>query len=474
MTSTWTEVRHYLNGTRDALRQSTAKFPDIDVSQLAADLRLVEKAKDARATDSLGIALDAVEREIVDDIRRRAREAHGEYNAALNLYEARLSEVAVGEDAFVFIKNAAVEGLGNFRAQSEEDRLPLAAVERRAAQMAREFDAFVARHRREDTAPIVLSTGDKVWSVGWIALLLVFETLLNGLFFAQESDQGLLGGVTQAFMLSVVNVAIAGALGLIAVRYAHHVGVFQRMLAWLSIAVLVGAGLLLNLVIAHYRDAFETARGATVDFASVWAAVVATPWAINDLMSWVLALGGVITCAVAAWKFYGLDDPYPGYGRVARRFENSQEHLADDRRACIDTLTQHRDATTDEMKNVLTTVSINKREFEMALKQRERLRQDFKHHVERLAGIAAHLGTIYRSARPFPLPLGASELSANLETPQEMLTDFPPHAAGMHQHAIDTMSDYIDRIAEAYAEALAKMSDTQQAKTLYADADSQA
>ena len=83
MTS-WDEVKRHLAGSRDALQASTAKFAAVDAAQLAADLKLKERAT---AAQPAVIGLDAVERDIVADIQRRARIAHGEYNAALDVYE---------------------------------------------------------------------------------------------------------------------------------------------------------------------------------------------------------------------------------------------------------------------------------------------------------------------------------------------------------------------------------------------------
>jgi hypothetical protein len=454
MTS-WDEVKRYLAGSKDALQASTAKFAAVDAAQLAADLRLKERA--AVAEPAI-IGLDVVERDIVADIERRARVAHGEYNAALDVYDARLRQSAVGSEGFVLIKDAAERGLTNFRAQCEADRLPLLSADRQARKIEAEFVTFQRNNGLEEVAPSIHTSSERSLSYAIIALLLLGETVLNGVFFATGSEQGLIGGVAQALSLSAVNIALAAVLGAVAARNTHHARWLRKILGWILLVLTAVAALVVNLIIAHYREHFAAAAGQPVDFNAVWHDVRYATFGIGDLMSWVLGALGLIAFAWAARKFYALDDPYPSYGSIARRHERGLNNLAESRHACIGNLTGHRDSATEEMRSVISTISARKRDFELALNSRARLRQDYKHHIEYLTRLCSQLGQVYRQARPFPQALETRELSVELEAPAEFISSFSQNDVAVHERAIETMSHYIDQISAEFNTALKSIS----------------
>ena len=446
----------FLKGSKDAWVPTVSTFPEIDVRQLASDMDLERKAQ-ARATAGGPVVLDEggndlVELEIGEDIRRRARLASDNYVTHMDLYEARLRDAAVDDAAFVRIKSVAEQALTNFRGQMAEDRLPLASAAGWFDRIRHNFQAFVRRNRLEDVSPVIRTQRELANGWLWVAAIVGIETGLNGVFFATGSEQGLVGGVTEAFVLSILNVALAVAMGLFALRYARHVALAWKLVACAAIVLLLAGVLSLNLLIAHYREAFIVAGevGTGVDFRQVLETVSTRPWSVQDPKSWMLGALGVVLNLFAIWKIYGLVDPYPGYGKLARRLENEALKYSDLQREVIQLLSDHRDNALDDMNQVIDVVSARRHEFEVALRGRERLRKLFDAHLDSLESAAGQLQKTYRAhaglglegVRPF-----------KFARPAEMMSIFGSDD-GSHQRAIETMSTYIERIAEEYREAV--------------------
>lgn len=446
----------FLKGSKDAWAPTISTFPEIDVRQLAGDLELERKARE-RKTDAGAAVLDQdgndlAELELAENIRQRARLASNDYVTQMDLYEARLRDAAVDDAAFVRIKSIAEQALTNFQAQTAEDRLPLASEAESFRSVKRHFQSFVRRNRLEDVAPVVRSQRDTLNGWLWVAAIVGVETILNGSFFAMGSELGLVGGVIEALVLSILNIALATVLGLFGLRYARHAAVTWKVAGIVaSVATVVGV-LALNLLIAHYREAFiaAAAAGGGVDFTRVISKVWEAPWSVQEAKSWMLGALGVVLNLMATWKIYGILDPYPGFGKLAGRLEGAALRYSDLQREVIQVLSDHRDAALDEMNQIIDAVSARRHEFEVALRGRERLRKLFDAHLDGLERAASQLRQIYRSHAG----LGMEGLRPlKFERPAEVLTTFGADD-GSHQRAIETMSGYIDRISGAYRLAL--------------------
>jgi hypothetical protein len=444
----------YMRGDKDAWKPTINQFAEINGAQLANDLSLAQRGAERMQavsvqTDENG--LDAVERSIVEEIRQRARIARNDFNARIDLYEARLREASIGAETFVRIKAAAEEGLSNFEAQVVEDVLPLKHEWNKAGQVCRQFNHFVHTNALKDVAPEVRTKREIYASWCWVTAVALVESILNGRFFAMGSEAGLIGGITEALLLSVLNITLAALIGLFACRYLRHVSWLWKLVAASTLVTLIAAVLALNLLIAHYRDAFVHAQGGLVDFSRVLDRLVNAPTALSDAKSWLLAMLGLVLNGIAIFKFYGMYDPYPGYGKLAARKDAAIESLASLRIGCIATLTAHRDVASEDMRKIISAISARKHDFEVALRGRERLHSSFMEYLEALDGMCVNLGMIYRQG--FEGSEGARPLHASLEGPGDLQDAFAGDA-GAHQRSIETMDNYIREISDRYVKAV--------------------
>ena len=65
-----------------------------------------------------------------------------------------------------------------------------------------------------------------------LLILVVFESLLNGVFFGTNVAGGMVAGMSYAVLISVVNVVVLGFLAAAAVRQMHHRDPRRRVAGW--------------------------------------------------------------------------------------------------------------------------------------------------------------------------------------------------------------------------------------------------
>lgn len=210
-----------------------------------------------------------------------------------------------------------------------------------------------------------------VLAFGILSILILVEAGLNGVLFADSSDQGLFGGWLEALVLSITNAGAAFLLGRIVFSHLHRRGFFSKTAAAALSLAGVAALIAVNLAGAHYRD-FKaasvsaappspvaprheaTAVAGVQKPASVAAPMhkapkpaaaetpplqqpqaadkekareleaiakaLTNPFAFESFMSIFLFVIGLCAAAIAALDGYKLDDPFPGYGKRHRQY----------------------------------------------------------------------------------------------------------------------------------------------------------
>lgn len=455
MSTSFQKLIEHLTTTRELGPPTTTRFREHNIDEIARTLNLDEKAA-SRAENPTTSAqnTDEAELSILAYVREQARHAATEFHGALDTYESRLRDASIDEAAFVMIKAAGEEGLANFHAQSEEDGLPLQRVEDDARRTIRQFEKFVSRNRLQDTAAIIVDSRERASALLWITAIIVIESIVNGLFFATGSETGLIGGVTEALSLSVINVSLASILGLFSLRYVRHVGITWRITAVASLLVIAIMILGLNGLIAHYREAFQQMAvsgqyGNTPDFRDVLNSFVYHPFALQDAKSWLLGIIGIVMNAFASWKFYSLSDPYPGFGSIASRRRNIILHLSDVRKDCIQALTDHRNYATDQMASVISKLSAKKNEFEVVLRSRERLSRDYEEYMKHLGELCVRLSYRYRAIAGIDGPPLDARIPAQVQLSAVYTQD-----SSAHSRAIETMDGYLLAISAHYTKCV--------------------
>ena len=151
---------------------------------------------------------DSEELGIGEEIERRARQAAEEYRASLELYESRIRDAIISSELRVEVESAGERAVSDFSIRAVNDANHLATLEHEAKGRDSEYRSFRSKHRLE-RLPKIVSPRERFFRGTIIAIFIVLESVLNGLFFAEGSEAGLIGGFVQAVVLSILNIGAA-------------------------------------------------------------------------------------------------------------------------------------------------------------------------------------------------------------------------------------------------------------------------
>ena len=323
---------------------------------LVERFKLKERGRE-RGRDNLPSAsqptLDDVETDVVDHCNGLYAAKRDEYHKHRPIFEERMRPPAENRGADPQVEQACKD----MKDAVAEERPELTGLARDAQQAIGELNRF----RREEgrTADADFPESRRL-HVGILAALVIFETLINGIFFGANVTSGLFGGMSYAVLISAVNVVVLGYLAATMYRQVRHRD-SRRKIGGLAVLVAVAVvAVFWNLFVAHYREALspdyppapDTLVAAvqevgpeTPETAQCWIGpdeadadqealclFRASPFGLGGFYSYMLFLIGLAMCAFGALDWFRMDDPYPGYGRRERLRRKTEEVLSDDRR----------------------------------------------------------------------------------------------------------------------------------------------
>ena len=190
----------------------------------------------------------------------------------------------------------------------------------------KDLQEFQERHGILRSAKVLTSTNVLVKYFIILALFLV-EVVTNASFLAAGNTGGIVSSVMVALSISALNVGSAVLVGCYVTPFLFHRNLGYKLLAVIAFLVMLMASGALNLAVAHYRD---VSGAGFFDESGVLAIqqMLAAPFALQDIQSWLLLIVGWLFWVVAVIDAHLLDDNYPGYGQVARAMRDARERYA--------------------------------------------------------------------------------------------------------------------------------------------------
>ena len=289
----------------------------------ADDQRAIDVLEEARDLGRLNLprtdehAAGGTQKRIVEHFRGEQRELERRARALVDALAGtcRDEHAVPTPDSLAARWDAADLAIQRLKLESRDALVAARRSERRAL---RQLSWFRRHHRllREADYPTSL-----LLQIGILAALVLSESVANMYFFAMGSELGLLGGLIQALVISLANVGLAVLVGVFCLRNLHHVSAWRRGLAGLGLGFFLCMAVGFNLLVGHYRDLYADSAGAAL--LGVLPHARAAPF---DLTPHSLLLFGVglAASALGLYKGYTLDDRYPGYGRVDRRYREAE------------------------------------------------------------------------------------------------------------------------------------------------------
>jgi hypothetical protein len=255
------------------------------------------------------------------------------------------------------------------------------------------LDDFKIEHRLTRTAhyPDVKFFN---WSI--LAFALTIETLLNGFFFSKGSDLGLVGGLFQAFIIALINVAVGYVVGAKALPYWFHKKTAYRVLAGIGALVYVAFIVVGNLGVGHYREAYmvDPDQAAIKSLASF----LRNPLGLELIDSWMLFILGMACSLIALSDAFVMDDRYPGYGKLTRRFHEAELDYVDEKKGTYDRLEAMKAEMLAEIDVIVKSITVQRAELKRTDEAVRRLVDRYDAHSTYLEQCCNGLLTRYRSA----------------------------------------------------------------------------
>jgi hypothetical protein len=384
-------------GKPEAVPPSSQTFPPLDVEQIARVLRLDERAEQAGrarlpAADADGP--DVAELEVLGIIEEAARKANEDYLSQRDFYEGRIRRAAITPDLRVQLEAAGANALADFKAEIIHDQNTLHTLLQAAGNREQEYQEFRERHHL-NRLPKNISRGQRTFAFMVLAVFVILESIINGMFFAEGSEAGIIGGVMQALVLSVLNVGVATLYAVYGLPYLFHRRAWGKVLGVLATAAFIVWLLGLNLAIGHFRDLFVQGAG-NVQMVDLLNRLTGAPLLLNDAKSGLLVLLGIALGLLSVIDVAASRDPYPGYGAIGHERQRAIERYSHENAKSLAAIMRLRDQTVDDMTSGIEMMRAAQFDMQQAIEGRSRLHHNYRAYLEHLAVVHERLIQRYR------------------------------------------------------------------------------
>jgi hypothetical protein len=423
----------------------TPIFPPLDPEQVARELRLDERAERAAmagqpAADADGP--DSAELDVLGKIESCARLASEVYLSQRDIYEGRIQRSAVTPDLQVQIEAAGSNALVDFKAEVIHDQNTLHTLLRAVAARESEYREFRDRHCL-NRLPKHVARGQRTFAIILLVVFVLLESILNGMFFAEGSEAGIIGGVVQALVLSLLNVGMGALYAVYGLPLLFHrrrrVKLVGTALTVLFAVWLIG----LNLAIGHFRDLFIVGEGK-VQMAELLNHLTRAPLLLGDAKSAILVLLGIALGLLTVIDVAAMRDLYPGYTLIGRERQQAIEHYAEENARSLAAMMQLRDHTVDDLSSAIEVIRSSQFEMQQAIEGRTRLHHNLRAYFEHLAVVHERLILRYRESNR-RVRRGEAPLYFRSPPPRPSFVD-PPVLSPVAAFELDARAEVIARI----------------------------
>ncbi len=426
-------------------------FTELELPALSAQLRLEELGQNygrqnLPASDST--SLDPVEQRIADLIQNRILRIRSEYELADQTLAAASSTEKI--DAGISrVRDILEESLTDLRTQARISHDEVFLRRERAQRCKQEVKDF-----REENGLKRDARPNRTWEPRIFALvvLIVIEGLLNGSILSRGLEGGLIAGWSIAFGLAAMNTVVAFLMGWMSHNLVH-VKFLRKLVGALVLVGWIAWMLIFNLGVAHYRDALgsqDPDNAGTIALENFRT----RPLSVRDFQSTILLALGILFSIVALYDGFGMDDSYPGYGPVTRKWEAACEDFQEVTKTQLLTLATLRDQKIGRIRGEIDyLVNINSR-LPDEIQRRRALSARWEHDIERLERAANTMAASYREANRrarsspppayFGLPLSIvrpdNPVRVDLRKPSlEVISDAPTAITREYEAAIESL-----------------------------------
>jgi hypothetical protein len=394
-------------------RITTAPFKQFDPEQLERTLEIEEKGRSnggANHPASSSVEPDEVEKTIIEQIEGARDEAYQVLEDRLHDYATRIRNFDF-DGHFSHVRMTNNSSVDDFRANVASGRDELYSLRNLLRQADIELADFRERNGLEKRVAQMKTVGFTILKWMIIVVLLFLETALNGVFLAEGSTQGLVGGYTVAFAFAFGNVVLTVLNGWFLIPRVVHKSAAQRALGYVGIIVWIGVATIVNFVLAHYREVSQL--GVDDVGRAVMDHIRTSTFDFTSISSWILFFSGLIFSLIALVDTLLMRDIYPGYGGTFQRYLDREDDYIGRKIELIGDLKKTRDEHNTTVENIIRALSNRRKDSAAAIDARSRMIKLYSEHQIHLEIVARRLLGTYREAnrkaRTEPVPLRFSK-----------------------------------------------------------------
>jgi hypothetical protein len=395
--SLWRSLLALFRSPREPYVPSPEPFLKVDVDALRTQLQPIQRGAAYGAQNlppSDAASPDSREAEITRFCQDELDRSHVLITKGVDTHLASIRQLS-GRSAEAEIRQFRDTALSELQSVAQRCRNRVEVTLQQANDLTEAFRRFQEINRR-DSLPDLSRGG--LLPIAAFAVMVAIESVMNGNMFAQGNDFGLLGGIFQAIVFSVANVGFGGLVGAFVFRQLSHVVFWRRALGALGVIASGLLGLVLNLGIAHFRDAMAQAS-ADVDAAKVALQQLQShPFVLNDLVSWLLFSLGFVFFWLACYDGFSMDDPYPSYGRRYRALLAAKDRYE---RAVAEThhsMASVRDGYTRRIAEIAKQRDVYAHHLTSLYDRIARLTNSYERHCQSIRSVHRHFIEEYRDS----------------------------------------------------------------------------
>ena len=235
-----------------------------------------------------------------------------------------------------------------------------------------------------------------------VAACAAVQAAANALFFMGANEQGFIGGLGQAVMFALTDIAVVVCLGSLARHWNARI-VWQRIPGGIAgvLVVIWCAGF--NLFVAHYRMAMSAPEFLKdpVNFSPFLDAIEtfgSTPFGISEVEALGMCVIGVMLSGLAARSGYQWDDPIPGYGAVGRELKEAREEFDNAAAPALEQLEPLYREWHDKLQQDRDRIKDKVSEIRFRVETKTNLLENVRGYLEQRERAASTLLQMYRTA----------------------------------------------------------------------------
>jgi hypothetical protein len=322
----WTGDRWATDGRSDPFDFSELDFEEVDLGQVAEELSLEEKAisngKNELPPPS-ATQIDGPQEEIRAAIQGRVGKVMTGYEKRIKGLNGEIQGCRI-EDKISRLKSADRELGQELSGLSDRLSSKIGSAREAVESAQKEIRTYKKRFgiergpRRPDS---------RAFQVGLLASVAVLEALVNGFFFRQGMEQGIVGGAFIALILAALDVALVFFAGQYSVWAYHGTKPVHKTVGSLASLLVALWALFYNLLTTHIREHLQSDLLMQEALQQALDRFLSAPFAIEQADSLVLLFLGMGFSASAYYAGTKWDDPIPRYGQMHRDLQDRKEDL---------------------------------------------------------------------------------------------------------------------------------------------------